>query len=117
MRRLNGWGILPALAVALAMLGIFLVAGDQGLPLRLESEILDLRFRSRPPRPHRVPVVIVEIDDASIAEIGRWPWSRQTLARLLDRIAAARPKVIGFDLLFTEPQPEPLKAEVGLASF
>jgi CHASE2 domain-containing sensor protein len=66
VRRLNGWGILPALAVALAMLAMFLVAGDQGLPLRLESEMLDLRFRSWPPRPHRVPVVIVEIDDASI---------------------------------------------------
>jgi CHASE2 domain-containing sensor protein len=50
------------------MLAMFLVAGDQGLPLRLESEMLDLRFRLRPPRPHRVPVVIVEIDDASIAD-------------------------------------------------
>jgi CHASE2 domain-containing sensor protein len=93
------------------MLAMFLAVGDRGLPLRLESEMLDLRFRSRPARPHRVPVVIVEIDDASIAEIGRWPWSRQILARLLDRIAAVRPKVIGFDLLFAEP--EPLKAEVG----
>lgn len=44
MRRLNGWGILPALAVALALLAMFLAAGDQGLPLRLENEMLDLRF-------------------------------------------------------------------------
>jgi adenylate cyclase len=111
VRRLtDSWRILAALAIALAMLAAFFAAGDRGLPLRFETELLDLRFRLRPPQPHRVPLVVVEIDDASIAEIGRWPWSREILARLLDRIAAARPKVIGFDLLFTEPQPPPLQA-------
>ncbi len=102
-----GRPMLAALAIALAMLAGFFAAGDRGLPLRLETELLDLRFRLRPPPRRHIPVVIVEIDDASITEIGRWPWSRQILARLLDRIAAARPKVIGFDLLFTEPQPPP----------
>jgi len=95
------------------MLTAFFIAGDWGLPLRIESELLDLRFRLRPVRPHSVPVVIVEIDDRSIAEIGRWPWSRRILAQFLDRIAVAgKPKLIGLDLFFTEPQ-SPLWVEQG----
>ena len=95
------------------MLMAFFIAGDWGLPLRIESELLDLRFRLRPVRPHPVPVVIVEIDDRSIAEIGRWPWSRRILGQFLDRITAGKPKVIGLDLLFTEPQSSPLETEKG----
>ena len=76
----NLWGTLLALAVTLVMLAAFLIAGDWGLPLRLESELLDLRFRLRPRHSPDVPIVVVEIDDASIAEIGRWPWSRQLSA-------------------------------------
>jgi adenylate cyclase len=109
----NLWGTLLALAVALVMLAAFLTAGDSGLPLRVENELLDLRFRLRPPHSPDAPIVIVEIDDASIAEIGRWPWSRQVLARLLDHIIVAGPKVICLDLLFTEPQPSPLAGQMG----
>jgi adenylate cyclase len=109
----NLWGTLLALAAALVMLAAFLIAGDSGLPLRVENELLDLRFRLRPPHSPAVPIVVVEIDDASIAEIGRWPWSRQVLARLLDRIIVAGPKVICLDLLFTEPQAAPLAGQLG----
>jgi adenylate cyclase len=113
VRRLtNVWGTLLALAVVVVMLGAFLIAGDRGLPVRLENETLDLRFRLRPPHTPPVPIVVVEIDDASIAGIGRWPWSRQVLAHLLDRIIVAAPKVICLDLLFTEPQPSPLEGQM-----
>jgi adenylate cyclase len=107
------WRTLLALSVALVMLVAFVMTGDSGLPLRLETETLDLRFQLRPAHSPTVPVVVVEIDDQSIAEIGRWPWSRQLLARLLDHIVAASPKVICFDLLFTEPQSSPLEGQTG----
>jgi adenylate cyclase len=107
----NIWGTLLALTVALVLLAAFLIASNSGLPLRLEDEMLDLRFRLRPPHAPPVPIVVVEIDDRSIAEIGRWPWSRQVLARLLDRIKSAGPKVICLDLLFTEPQPSPFEGQ------
>ena len=109
----NLWGTLLALSVAMVMLAAFLITSDRGLPHRLETETLDLRFRLRPAHPPPVPIVIVDIDDASIAEIGRWPWSRRLLARLLDRMAAAGPKVICLDLLFTEPQSSPLEGQIG----
>src|ERR1700747_3734362 len=95
------------------MLAAFFVASDWGLPLRIEGGMLDLRFRLRPVQRHSVPVVIVEIDDPSIAEIGRWPWSRRIFARLLDRIADAKPGLVCLDLLFTEPQSSLLADETG----
>ena len=109
-RRRVAWQPLAACGIALAVLCSVVWLGDTGLPLRLEGELLDLRFRLFPARPPPTPVVILAIDDASIAAIGRWPWSREVFARLLDRLAGAGAKVTGFDLLFTEPQPSPLAA-------
>ncbi|MBL8377554.1 MAG: CHASE2 domain-containing protein [Burkholderiales bacterium] len=50
-------------------------------------------------------VVIVAIDDASLAALGRWPWSREVHARLVDRLADAKPRAVGFDLIFSEAEP------------
>src|SRR6185503_20334780 len=49
------------------------------------------------------PAVIVAVDDQSLVRIGQWPWSRDVLANLIDRIAARKPASIGVDILFTEP--------------
>jgi signal transduction histidine kinase len=55
------------------------------------------------PRPRlSAPVVIVEIDDASLAEYGQWPWPRIVLGRLLEAIAVGRPAAIGVDILMPE---------------
>ncbi|BCM24294.1 histidine kinase [Methyloradius palustris] len=48
-------------------------------------------------------VVIVAIDDTSIATLGRWPWRRALHAELLHRLHADQAKVVGLDILFTEP--------------
>ncbi|MFN0163934.1 MAG: CHASE2 domain-containing protein [Burkholderiales bacterium] len=50
-------------------------------------------------------VVIVAIDEASLAALGRWPWSREVHARMIDRLAQAGPRVVGFDLIFSEAEP------------
>jgi adenylate cyclase len=47
------------------------------------------------------PVVIIDIDDRSLAEIGQWPWSRDQLAKLTNQAYAAA--VLGFDIVFAEP--------------
>lgn len=56
---------------------------------------------------HRAPqpgVVVVTIDDASLQDIGRWPWDRSEHASLIQRIADGRPAAIGYDVTFAEPQ-------------
>ncbi len=52
-------------------------------------------------------IAIIAIDDESIANIGRWPWPRDVQAKMLDKLAAAKPKVIGNTVFFLEPQLDP----------
>ena len=46
------------------------------------------------------PVVIIDIDDRSLAEIGQWPWPRNQLAKLTNQAYAAA--ALGFDIVFAE---------------
>ena len=50
--------------------------------------------------PHKASgdIVLVKIDDASLREIGRWPWPRRNHAQLIDRLTAAGAKRIFFDI-------------------
>jgi adenylate cyclase len=68
----------------------------------LDTRAVDYRLLQRGPRPASPDVVIVAVDEASIERIGRWPWSRAVMARLLDRISAARPAAVGFDIVQSE---------------
>ena len=56
-----------------------------------------------PRTPRSEPVVIVAIDEDSLRVHGQWPWPRSWLARLVGRIAEARPAAIGLDILMAEP--------------
>ncbi|HUM16285.1 MAG TPA: CHASE2 domain-containing protein [Candidatus Nitrosotalea sp.] len=61
-------------------------------------------YQSLLPRtPRSEPVVIVAIDEDSLRVHGQWPWPRSWLARLVGRIAEARPAAIGLDILMAEP--------------
>ncbi len=51
-------------------------------------------------------IVVVEIDNASIAQLGRWPWPRSVHAQLLEQLAKAKPAAVIYDVLFTEANPE-----------
>ena len=91
--------------LALAALGLWHAAVQpvSGLQ-RLELAVDDLRQRSFLSTGTHPDIVIVDVDEASLRELGRWPWPRDRMAALLDelfqrqRIAAA-----GFDFLFAEP--------------
>lgn len=62
----------------------------------------DYRMLQRGPTEPSGEVVIVAIDDASVAAIGRWPWPRSVFAALLDRITESGPRAIGIDVTFSE---------------
>jgi PAS domain S-box-containing protein len=63
----------------------------------------DWLMRARGPLPEPDDIAIVAIDEQSIARFGRFPWSRQVMARAIDAVAAAQPKVIAVDVLFSDP--------------
>lgn len=53
-------------------------------------------------RPAPDNIVIITIDDKSVAELGRWPWKRGTHAQLLNVLSNGAPKAIGLDIILTE---------------
>ncbi|MDX2168350.1 MAG: adenylate/guanylate cyclase domain-containing protein [Deltaproteobacteria bacterium] len=93
------------LCVALAMagaLGALRAVGFRPLAA-LEARAFDARLTLRGKQAASDEVVVVSVDDASLAEIGRWPWTRPQVGDLLARINAGAPKVIGVDLVQSEP--------------
>jgi adenylate cyclase len=62
----------------------------------------DLRMYSRSVTRPPGAVAVVEIDDRSVAEIGRWPWQRGVMAALVSALSESQVSVIGLDLLFPE---------------
>lgn len=93
-----------AVVVAVIALGITLLFSSLSLFSFLELKGLDLLFALRNVQPVQEPIVIVAIDEPSMAEIGRqWPWPRSLHARLIQQLEKAGAKVIGLDILFAEP--------------
>jgi len=89
---------LLASIAALVMLYVF-------FPKSLES--IDNRFRDymfilRGEIPQNNQVVIVDIDEKSLKQIGQWPWSRDVLSTLLENLTKAGVGIIGFDIVFAE---------------
>ena len=72
----------------------------------LERWAYDLGVRMTSKNPSD-KIAVIGIDEQSIANIGRWPWSREVHAKLIDQLAAAKAKVIGNTVFFFEPQKDP----------
>lgn len=52
-------------------------------------------------------IVIVDIDEKSLKAEGRWPWSREKIAKLVDKLFEDKVSVVAFDVLFAEPEANP----------
>jgi CHASE2 domain-containing sensor protein/signal transduction histidine kinase len=89
-----GVGCLGIVVILLTSFGRFSAGIDQ---------LVYDRFLNQHEQPLLSDIVVIEIDNASVAQIGRWPWPRSVHARLLEQIAAAKPAAVVFDVLFTEP--------------
>lgn len=72
----------------------------------IDNKTLDLRLRQRGPIEPKEKIAILAVDDASLNQIGRWPWSRDKIAELVDRLMSQGAKVLAFDMVFSEPQIE-----------
>jgi len=83
-------------------------------PVRADNLFYDLVLRMNPPEPSDA-ILIVAIDNRSLAEIGIWPWSRDVHRRMIERLTAAGAGTIGYDVLFLEPAADPA-LDQGLAA-
>lgn len=69
----------------------------------LENIVYDTKLRLTMPKTLDSRIIIVDIDEKSLAEVGRWPWHRQKLAALTQELLQnQRVSAIGFDLVFAE---------------
>ena len=92
--------------LGLSLLLLVLVAVFSLVPVVRDSElrISDTFFRLAPPPVRPSAVVLVLIDDESLRQYGRWPWSRELLGKLIQNVADGGAGVIGLDVLLSEPQ-------------
>lgn len=64
----------------------------------------DLRWHWPRQEPDRTPIVLVDIDEASLERVGTWPWPRNTTAALVNRLLDHyHVQLVGLDLLFPDP--------------
>lgn len=91
------------LTILAAMLLLSLALGWQNGLGRLDQTLYD-QFISASGRPARDDIIIIAIDDYSLAELGRWPWPRALHAELINRLSKAAPRIIGLDVILSEPE-------------
>ncbi len=102
-----------SLTAATIAVAVLLFALSPALLEAIELNWLDLRFRARGPLAPGPAVVMAAIDEKSLAAEGRWPWPRSRIAALVDALSRDGPRVIGFDVLFSETVEDARLALIG----
>ena len=102
---------LPLVILEFLLLVFFLahVLTDKGSLLhwrfidQMENLAYDARVLLTMPNKVDERIVIVDIDEKSLSELGRWPWGRDKLARLIDQLFEKyKVELVGFDVVFAE---------------
>ncbi|MEA2017418.1 MAG: adenylate/guanylate cyclase domain-containing protein, partial [Campylobacterota bacterium] len=75
------------------------------IPKTLESfdnRLRDYMFILRGEKPNSQNIVIIDLDDRSLKEVGQWPWSRDTVSKLLSNLTNSNIGLIAMDIVFAE---------------
>lgn len=102
------WSLVSALVCTLA-----LACALQGWLWRFDLQLHDMALARPTARPD-AGIVIVAIDEASLTELGRWPWPRSLHAALLDRLHEAGSRAVALDIIFTEPSADDARLATAL---
>ena len=97
----------PRIAVTLIPMVIALLHASQLISIdvfkRLDDIIYDGRLRATMPKTVDNRIAIVDIDEKSLAEVGRWPWGRNKMATLVNELFdKQQAAIVGFDVVFAE---------------
>ena len=94
-----------ALGLALTLMFLLHVGGKYPLTALtvIENLAYDARLKFTLPNKKENQVVIIDIDEKSLGEIGRWPWNRDVMANINDSLFDHyKIKEIGYDIVFAE---------------
>jgi adenylate cyclase len=93
------------IAIGLSLAAVAFAAYQIGLLAKVELHTLDLRFIARGSAPVTAPIVLVSIDQDSFDELNLpWPWPRDLHATIVRKLSRTGARIIGLDILFTEPK-------------
>ncbi|MGJ8693648.1 MAG: CHASE2 domain-containing protein [Thalassotalea sp.] len=84
----------------------------QQLLARFDGIFYDIRLRATLDERKQTDqqILIIDIDEKSLAAEGRWPWSRIKIAKMVNKLADYGVAVVAFDVLFAEPERNPVVA-------
>ncbi|WP_119389570.1 CHASE2 domain-containing protein [Taklimakanibacter lacteus] len=94
-------GLATGIAILIGL--TFLRGYDPPLLQYMRNAGFDQLQRLWPREKQDLPVRIVDIDEASLARLGQWPWSRKQLAGLIDELGTLGAAAVAFDIVFPEP--------------
>jgi adenylate cyclase len=97
----NGQGRLVAVLVTVVLALCYGFLGKSYWE-RVRNVVFDTYQSIAPRQMQQLPIVIVDIDEASVAELGQWPWPRTRLARLIEVIHRLGARAIGLDMVMPE---------------
>jgi adenylate cyclase len=100
--------MLVRVGISLALFAIFLLHTSGKVESRLLTTLENLTYDGRVlltmPGTVDPRVVIVDLDEKSLAAEGQWPWARDKVGRLITRLFDTyHIKTVGFDMIFSEP--------------
>lgn len=75
----------------------------------IHQKSIDMRLRLRGPRKVASNLALLAIDERSVATIGRWPFSREVMAKGIENAFKHGAKLVAFDIIFSEPQLNPAR--------
>ena len=108
------------LKLGFALFSLLIVAAFTLIRLYDPAPLRDLRYaafdqyqRIQPREYQPVPVRIIDVDEASLREIGQWPWPRSKVAEILARLQELGAAAVAFDILFSEPDRMSPKSVLG----
>ena len=94
------------LAITLFFVGDALRQERIGFVTQLDNIMYDARLVMTMPRARENRIVILDIDEKSLGEIGRWPWSRNVMAELVDKLFERHGvQLLAFDVVWAERDP------------
>jgi adenylate cyclase len=100
------------IGLGLAVLLVFLAHSAELFNIRfitqLDAIIYDARLRLTMPKKLDERIVILDIDEKSLGKLGRWPWNRDKMAKLMNKLMGEgkddyNVALVGFDVVFAEP--------------
>ncbi len=91
--------LLPLILALLHAVGLWHLTVLQ----KLDDIIYDARLKATAPNTLDERIVIIDIDEKSLAEVGRWPWGRNRMAQLTEELFEQQKiAIVGFDVVFAE---------------